>query len=198
MIQKRIGGLVLAAGRSSRMGRPKPELQLDGRSFLEHCIEVLQAGGCDPVVAVVAEARQAVAGPRPDVLWAQNADPGSEPIDSIRIGLALTPPDCAAVAVLPVDAPAVGAETVRRLLRAFRAAPDSHVVRPVHQGVPGHPTLFARGVFEQLMEPGLARGAETIVQRHSARCLDVPVDDPAIAGNINTPEDYQQLVQYHA
>ncbi len=195
MSQKRIGGLVLAAGRSSRMGHPKPELQLDGRSFLEHCIEVLRAGGCDPVVAVVAGAPPTGAGLRPDVLWAQNPDPGSEPIDSIRIGLAAIPPDCAAVAVLPVDAPAVGAETVRRLLQAFRGAPDSPVVRPVHQGVPGHPTLFARAVFPQLMEPGLTRGAETIVQRHSAACLDVPVDDPAVAGNINTPEDYQRLVQ---
>ena len=195
MSQKRIAGLVLAAGRSSRMGRPKPELQLDGRSFLEHCIEVLRAGGCDPVVAVVAGSGPTGASPRLDVLWAQNPDPGSEQIDSIRIGLAAVPPDCAAVAVLPVDAPAVGAETVRLLLRAFREAPDSPVVRPVHQGVPGHPTLFARAVFQQLMEPGLARGAETIVQRHAAARLDVPVDDPAVSGNINTPEDYQQLVQ---
>ncbi|HEX9106177.1 MAG TPA: nucleotidyltransferase family protein [Longimicrobiales bacterium] len=192
---ERIAGIVLAAGASSRMGRPKPELTLGGKSFLERCIEALRAGGCDPVVAVVAEARQAAARERPGVLWAQNAEPGSEQIESIRIALAEIPPDSAAVLVLPVDAPAVRAQTVRTLIQAFQASPAAHVVRPVHQGRPGHPTLFARAVFEQLCEPGLTHGAETIVTRHSASRLDVPVDDPGIVGNVNTPTDYERLVE---
>lgn len=192
-----IGGIVLAAGMSSRMGRSKAELMLDGRSFLERCIDLLRQAGCEPVVGVVASAEQAFPKPRKHVLWAQNPEPGSQQIESIRIGLATLPEECAAALVLPVDAPAVKPETVRALMDAFRAAePGSvHVVRPVNAGSPGHPTLFARTVFEQLNEPGLTQGAETIVQRHSASRIDVPVDDPGIAGNVNTPEDYQRLVQ---
>ena len=190
-----IAGIVLAAGASSRMGRPKAELTLAGKSFLEHCIEALLAGGCDPVVAVVGEARQASARERPGVLWAQNREAASEPIESIRIGLAQVPPESAALLVLPVDAPAVRPETVRALVAAFRASPGAHVVRPVHDGAPGHPTLFARVVFQQLREPGLAQGAETIVTRHSASRVDVPVDDAGIAGNVNTPADYVRLVK---
>ncbi len=97
--------------------------------------------------------------------------------------------------MLPVDAPAVRPGTVRALIEAFQAAPGAHVVRPVHDGKPGHPTLFARAVFEQLLQPGLTHGAETIVTRHSASRLDVPVDDPGIAGNVNTPADYERLVK---
>lgn len=197
MSERRIGGIVLAAGMSSRMRRPKAELQLGSRSFMEHCVEALRSGGCDPVVVIVAEAGQASARERPGVVWAVNPDEESEQIDSIRIGLGTLPPDCVAAAVLPVDAPAVRPETVRTLLDAFLAAPPgrAHVVRPVHAGAPGHPTLFARDVFGQLAEPGLTHGAETIVQRHSASRIDVPVDDPGIAGNVNTPADYERLVQ---
>lgn len=195
MTEPRIAGIVLAAGRSSRMGQPKPELTLEGRSFLEQCIHRLRRGGCDPVVAVVAQARQASAKPRKGLLWAQNADPESEQIESIRIGLAAVPAECAAAIVLPVDAPAVRPKTVRRLIEAFAAAPDAHVVRPVFRGQPGHPTLFARPVFAQLLEPGLSQGAETIVQRHAASRLDVEVEDPGVTGNVNTPDDYRRLVR---
>ena len=192
---ERIAGIVLAAGASSRMGRAKAELVLEGKTFLEHCIGALLAGGCDPVVAVVGEARQTSAREWPEVLWAQNPEPASQQIESIRIGLAQIPPESAAVLVLPVDAPAVRPETVRTLVAAFRAAPGAHVVRPLHDGAPGHPTLFARVVFEQLGEPGLTHGAETIVARNAASRVDVAVDDPGIAGNVNTPADYMRLVK---
>src|SRR5512146_2769157 len=80
-----VDGIVLAAGRSSRMGRPKAGLELDGRTFLERCVSLLQEGGCRAVVVVVA------AGAAPDlpgdVVQAVNPDAGSQQIDSIRIGL---------------------------------------------------------------------------------------------------------------
>lgn len=197
MNEERIGGIVLAAGMSSRMRRPKAQLQLGGRSFMDQCTDALRGGGCDPVVVVVGEGAQAPAHEGDGVIRAVNPAQGSEQIESIRIGLATLPADCAAAAVLPVDAPAVRPDTVRALLVAFRAAApgSAHVVRPVFGGEPGHPTVFARAVFGQLAEPGLTHGAETVVQRQSASRLDVPVDDPGIAGNVNTPEDYERLVQ---
>lgn len=197
MTESRIAGIVLAAGASSRMGRPKPELELEGRTFLQRCIEVLLAGGCELVVAVVANPATAPAERREGVLWARNARKGSETIDSIRIGLAEVPTDCAAALILPVDAPAVRPETVQRLIAGFRAASRAEMVRPVYAGRPGHPTLFARGLFAELAEPGLAHGAQTIVQRHSTGRVDVPVEDPGVIGNVNTPEDYRRLVERH-
>jgi len=199
MIQTHAGaidGIVLAAGRSSRMGRSKAELELGGRSFLERCLDALLGGGCCSVVVVLGggEARGDARG---GVAYVLNPDPASEPIDSLRIGLAALPADSAGVAVLPVDAPAVRTDTLRRLIAAFRTASDAsgRVVRPVHDGTAGHPTIFARALFPELRAGGLARGAESVVAAHAAARLDVEVDDPGIAANVNTPDDYDRLLE---
>jgi molybdenum cofactor cytidylyltransferase len=192
-----VDGIVLAAGLSSRMGQPKADLVLDGRSFLDHCIALLRQGGCRSV-AVVAGARAAArATGLDDVVYTLNPDPASPQIASIAIGLAALPADSAAAAVLPVDAPAVRPETVRRLIAAFRgAAPGTAlIVRPVYRGRAGHPTLFAHPLFPELSGARLPRGAESVVERHAGARLDVEVDDPAIALNVNSPEDYRRLLE---
>ncbi len=196
-----VAGLVLAAGRSGRMGRPKAELELEGRTFLERCIDALLGGGCRSVVVVLGGAtppgETGPAGAREGVVYTHNPDPASQQIDSIRIGLAALPADSAGAAVLPVDAPAVRADTVRRLIDAFRAARGTSglVVRPVHGGLAGHPTIFARALFPELSRAGLPHGAESVVEAHAAARLDVEVADAGIAGNVNTPGDYDRLVE---
>lgn len=185
-----VDGLVLAAGRSSRMGRDKADLDLDGSTFLERAVATLRAGGCRAVVAVLPGEQEP--GNPLGATSAVNPDPGSEQIVSIRIGLSALSGDTAAVLVLPVDAPAVRAETVRSLIAAFQAT-GAPIVRPVHAGQPGHPTLFARAVFADLARDDLARGAETVVERHAAERLDVPVEDPGVTTNVNTPDDYLRL-----
>jgi len=192
-----IDGIVLAAGRSSRMGRRKAALELDGRSFLDRCLDALLAGGCRSVVVVLGGVEAARASARDGVAYARNPDPASQPIDSLRIGLAALPADSAGAAVLPVDAPAVRADTVRRLIAALRTAPGTSalVVRPVHDGTAGHPTIFARALFPELLAGELARGAETVVAAHAAARLDITVDDPGIAANVNTPADYDRLLE---
>ncbi len=191
-----VDGIVLAAGRSSRMGRPKAELLLDGRTFLERCVEALRQGGCRSVVVVLGGEAGAAEPAREGVVHARNPDPGSQPIDSLRIALETLPADSAGVAVLPVDAPGVRGNTVRTLIERFRAAPEAAalVVRPVHDGRPGHPTIFARALYPELRAGLLPRGAESVVLAHDAARLDVAVDDPAVLGNVNTPDDYDRLV----
>ncbi len=198
-----VDGIVLAAGRSSRMGRAKAELELAGRTFLERCIDALLGGGCRSVVVVLGGAPDAGAAARAGVVYTLNPDAGSQQVDSIRIGLAALPADSAGAAVLPVDAPAVRAETVRRLIEAFRGESEASgaggttglVVRPVHGGVAGHPTIFARALYGELSRGGLPRGAETVVEAHAAARLDVEVSDPGIGVNVNTPGDYDRLLE---
>lgn len=184
----KVAGLVLAAGRSRRMGAPKPLLEIDGRTFMEAAVAALRDGGCDRVTAVVATpgseaaARSAGADVAP-------GRPDGEQIDSLRAGLDTLPTDVAAAAVLPVDHPRVRPTTVRALLTAWRADPDA-VVRPALDGRPGHPTVFPRRLWEELRAPDLARGARTVVE--AARVVDVPVDDPGILLDIDTPEAYRR------
>lgn len=187
-----VDGIVLAAGRSLRMGAPKAELELGGRTFLRRAVDALRDGGCRSVVVVVGRRRDAAVAAEEGVVYTLNADPGSQQIDSLRIGLHALPADAAAAAVLPVDIPAVHPRTVRRLITDF-AAGGALVVRPTHDGRAGHPTIFARALFHELSAPGLPRGAETVLMAHAARIRDVAVDDPGILLDVNTPADLERL-----
>lgn len=184
-------GIVLAAGRSERMGRPKALLRVGERSFIRAGVETLMEGGCGDVVAVVAspeiEGEARLAGAR--VVW--NDAVGSEQIDSLRLGLDAANDDATAAVVLPVDHPLVRPETVRMLLAAHAARPDA-LVRPTHQGRAGHPTLFPRPVWRALLDDSLPRGARSVVDDPETARLDIPVEDDGILVDIDTPEAHDR------
>ncbi len=181
-------GLVLAAGRSSRMGEPKALLELEGRTFLQACVETLAAGGCGSVTAVVASPDAAFAARSAGAAIAQGR-PDGEQIDSLRGGLEELDSQVAAALVLPVDHPRVRPATVAALLAAWDRDPGA-IVRPVHDGRPGHPTLFPRTTWPALGDASLPDGARTVVE--SERVVDVAVDDPGVLIDIDTPDDLQR------
>lgn len=185
-----IGGVVLAAGRSERMGEPKPLLEIDGRTFLQATVAALRDGGCRTVVAVVGSPNAAFAARSAEAAIAQG-HPDGEQIDSLRSGLdglEEHDPDVDAAVVLPVDHPRVRPETVAALVDAWRSDPDA-IVRPVHDGRPGHPTVFPRRTWPALRDPGLGHGARSVVE--SERTVDVPVDDPGVLVDIDTPDQLE-------
>lgn len=194
----RVGGIVLAAGRSSRMGSAKSLLEIEGRTFLEHALGILAGGGCEPLVVVLPDG--ASAGRAGELARAGGAEAvenplaGAEQIDSLRIGLAALPEDVDAAVVLPVDHPLAGAETVRALVGAFGAS-GAPIVRPVYRDRPGHPVLFARAVWGELADPALDRGARDVVHRHAGEILDVPLDDRGVHVDVDTPDDYRREVE---
>ena len=183
-----VAGLVLAAGRSERMGEPKPLLEIEGRTFLRATVETLREGGCRGVTVVVGSPDAASAARSAGAAVVQGR-PAGEQIDSLRAGLDVLPDDVDAVAVLPVDHPRVRPATVGTLIGAWRAEPAA-IVRPVHGGRPGHPTLFPRRVWAALRDPDLPRGARSVVD--AERVVDVPVDDPGVLVDIDTPEAYER------
>ncbi len=193
-----VAGIVLAGGRSQRMGEPKALLPVEGTTFLERAVRVLAEGGCDPVVAVVpsGEAGESFlalatrAGARAVV----NPDPEAEQIDSLRHGLHALGGGVLGAAVLPVDHPRVQSTTVAALLAAFRES-GAPVVRPVHGERPGHPVVLARAVWKELEAPDLEHGARDVVHRHHGEIHEVQVDDPGVAIDVNTPEEYRRRVE---
>jgi len=186
-----VAGVVLAAGRSRRMGQPKPLLQVGRESFITHAVATLIHGGCRPVFAVTGAdateaARQAQDAGAQVVL---NAAPESEQIDSLRLALAAAG-DAAAVLVLPVDHPLIRSDTVRAILDAF-ARTGRPALRARFRGKPGHPALFARPLFDELRGP-LSDGAQEVLRRHADELLDVDVDDPGVLSDIDTPDDLRR------
>ncbi len=200
-----VAGVVLAAGRSRRMGHPKALLHVGGRTFITAAVEALRAGGCAAVVAVVGGAGQGgwtafpwsrqveEAAEAAGAIVVVNGLPESQQIQSFRLGLALLPPTITGALALPVDHPLVTAATVRRILEAHEAD-DAAILRPVHGGQPGHPTLFPRWTWEMLGDPTLPAGARSVVESPRTHTRDVPVDDLGVLADIDTPEAYDEWV----
>jgi CTP:molybdopterin cytidylyltransferase MocA len=197
----RVAGIVLAAGRSRRMGSPKPLLEIGGETFLARAVRVLREGGCDPVVAVVPPGEDARTmgeiARRVGAHAVENPDPSAEPIDSIQIGLGELADDVAAAVVMPVDVPLTSPGAVRAVVARWRAGSGSGrepapIARPIHDGRPGHPVLFARSVWQELAAPDLARGARDVVHRHHGAILEVDVADRGVTRDVDTPADYER------
>ena len=190
-----LDGIVLAAGRSTRMGQSKAQLEAaPGVTFLEHAVKALRAGGCRYVIAVVNDEEDWTAR-LADVSGAAvvvNEMKGSQQIDSIRLGLAALPEDSAGVMILPVDFPGLQPGTVETLVSTF-AKTRPPVIVPVHNGTPGHPVVFARSVFGELLAEPLPNGAESIVEAHAQDRVEVQVADPAVLVDVDTPEDYKRF-----
>lgn len=185
-----IHGIVLAAGFSRRMGRPKALLPLHERTFLESILNVYrsQEVPCWVVLGEDAENTAAVARvPREWVLV--NPRPEDGPLASLRIALRRVPPEAAAVFVHPVDHPLVRSQTLERMREEFLRT-GAPIVVPVFRARRGHPVLFGRSVFPELFEAPLEEGARWVVRLHRDEVREVEVDDPGVHGNINTPDDY--------
>lgn len=179
-------GVVLAAGASSRMGRPKALLPFDGRTAVEILSGTLRACGLD-VVAVVEP------GSEPEAEVARIGVPSvRNPIarlgrtGSVQFGWREARPGTG-ILVAPVDCPLVKEETCRALL----ARAGTHaIVRPVHAGRGGHPLLLAPELRGEVLALAPNASLRTVLHLDPRRRLDVEVDDPEILTNLDTPQDY--------
>lgn len=186
-----VAAVVLAAGASTRMGRPKALIEWRGRPFFVHCVERAEAVGCCPVVIVWGAA------PLPAFPGAvENRGWRDGPLSSLQVGLrAVLPADPSGVLVLTVDRPHVSEDTLRRLLEAHTRDPDV-VVQPKLGETTGHPVLHPRAVVNALLRLPPTDTVRTVLGRPAVRGtrVRVDVDDPAVLENLDTPEALQRLL----
>ncbi len=189
-----IRSIILAAGSSSRMGRPKALLDVGGLTFLDHILRNHRALGL-PVTVVLgehqAEIRAAVNLSEAAVLV--NPHPELGPLSSLKIGLESSR-EHQAVIIHPVDHPLVRMETLQALLDAHRNSPEGIII-PEFGARRGHPVLFPRLYFEELHAAPLDQGARYVVRTHPESAIAVKVPDEGVIQNIDTPEDYERLVR---
>ena len=198
-------GLILAAGESSRMGRdkallpwpPASEGQAPSRdSFLSAAIKSLTLS--TDFVLVVAGHNEAVLAPIAYASGASivvNPEPGRGQFSSLQVGLreVLNRGRDTAMITL-VDRPPASATTVQTLREAFEAAPQGvWALVPEFSGKHGHPYIAGRDLIERFLREPVTGNARDVEHRYQEHIQYLAVDDPNVALNINTPEDYASL-----
>jgi molybdenum cofactor cytidylyltransferase len=176
------------------MGRPKPLLTTGTQTFVGRILATLRQAGVSETVVVVRPGavevvREVVASGYARTV--ENPAPERGQLSSLLVGLdAVVGVDVSAVLVTLVDVPLVSAATVTTLLaRASRSS--APIVRAVHGGRHGHPVIFARAVFAALRAADADVGAKAVLRAHTVE--DVEVDDPGVAFDVDTPDDYARL-----
>ena len=181
--------IVLAAGASTRMGRPKALLEHRGRSFVACATLLAQQAGCAPIV-VVTGAVDLTDQNLPAQLVHNDTWPQGQ-LGSLQRGLAALV-DPAGVLVLTVDRPHLEVSTVVTLVAAFRTSPQFSW-QPLHAGRRGHPVIYPRSLLGPLAALPVTADPRELLRAHEALRRTIAVDDPAIHDNLDSPGDLARL-----
>ena len=191
-----ISGILLAAGESRRMGSPKALLRYQGQTFIERICTAFLTAGVDELIVVLgaraAQLRQALP-TQANLRTVENPRYFQGQLSSLMTGIGALSPESEAAVVNLVDHPLVTAETITALIASFRAAPLPILIA-AYQGRRGHPVLFSSQVYGEILAAPLDQGAKVVVRKDPSRVREVPLDDPGILADIDTPEDYTRHI----
>jgi CTP:molybdopterin cytidylyltransferase MocA len=194
-----IPAVVLAAGRSSRMGRAKATLPLDATdTFLTRIVRTFLDAGVDDVVVVVGHEADAIvssfsASGLP-ARFVVNHDYDRGQWSSLVAGLGVVDrPGVSATLMTLVDVPLVTSDTVRAVLACYRRT-HAPVVRPTAGSRHGHPLLVDRSLFAELRAADPAEGAKPVIRAHATAAGDIAIADEGSFRDIDTEEDYLRMI----
>lgn len=181
-----VGVLLLASGASRRFGSDKRLALLpSGLTLLEHMLAIIDSAGLPWRVT----ARQGDSLDIPHKLELLRADEGMA--SSIAEAVALLSDDFDALMILPVDLPLLRSDTLNRLARGVGR---DTLRRPVVDGQPGHPVVFGKAYYGDLVALAGEGGAQSVLNKHLQRLERVAVDDRGVCCDIDTPTALRELI----
>jgi molybdenum cofactor cytidylyltransferase len=206
-VSNRIAAVVLAAGMSRRMGRPKALLPLGRMSMIVRVVEpLLEIGSIDPIIIVTGSHAEQVTGAMDGctVEFAQNWDYQLGMLSSVKVGCRAVRDRCDGFLLLLGDQPLVRTSTLLQLLHRDMGlrpmldrshGPEARVtmVQPCYRGRRGHPLLFTADCIESILALPEDQTLKTFTQTIDASFIGV--DDPGVVTDIDTPEDYELALQ---
>ncbi len=194
---RKIGAVILAAGASLRLGRPKQLIEFKGTTLLRIAVEAALGAGCQPALVVLGSdrsmhdaARRILAGTKADILPNEHWPRGLG--TSLRAGLEkiASLPHVEGTLVLVCDQPFVSAEIIAALI-SLQETTHKPIVASSYGGTIGVPALFDRTCFHELLALPDDQGAKPVIQRDPGRVATLPF--PAGAIDIDTSADYDAL-----
>ena len=192
----RVAAVVLAAGRSTRMGGPNKLLaDVGGKPLVRIAVEQALASRANPVIVVTGHQRgdveAAVAGL--DVKTVHNPDFAQGLGTSLKVGVAAVPGENDGAIICLADMPQVNAALIDKLIAAFEPEKGALVVMPTFEGTRGNPVLWSRRFFPDLMAIEGDVGARHLIARYAEAATEVPVDGQEAFIDVDTPEALQTL-----
>ena len=192
----RIAAIVLAAGRSTRMGAANKLLaDVGGKPMLRHAVEAALASQARPVLVVTGhqadDVRAALAGL--DVGFVANPDFALGLSSSLKAGIRALPKAVAGALVLLGDMPRIEAAHLDAMIAAFASQAGAAIVVPMHEGRRGNPVLWPATLFREMLALEGDVGARRLMVRHASRVHEIDLGTDAVLMDVDTPEVLARL-----
>lgn len=189
-----VAAILLAAGRSRRMGAFKPLLPFGNKTVIESCVDYLREGGVTNVVVVLGHRANEIRDLVKNVTIAINPDPDSEMAASVVAGIRAINDDAKCVLIALADHPAVPSTVVSKLIDEWQHG--ARVVIPTWQNRGGHPVLIDLSFKPELTNlDRTAGGLRTLLKTHASEVKRLAVDSPFVARDMDTWDDYVALYE---
>ncbi|HUS72174.1 MAG TPA: nucleotidyltransferase family protein [Sedimentisphaerales bacterium] len=187
-----INAIVLAAGRSERMGKLKPLLKFNDTTFLGQIISVLKISDVDRITVVLgAEAetiKNSVDFSGTNIVINKDYQRGQ--LSSLIAAIEQAPQETDAILLCLVDNPFITREVVNKVVSKFKET-NNPIIVPVFNKERGHPTLFSRSLFNELLNAPEEKGARHVLYSNEGKILELEVSERGILIGIDTPENYK-------
>jgi molybdenum cofactor cytidylyltransferase len=187
-----IAAIVLTGGKSERMGRPKALLRFRGKTFLELILDAIREAEIENTRIVVGHHRDEIQQVFPALPLVYNPDYNDGMSTSVKAGLRALPQGVSGAGVFLVDHPLIDAATITLLAGKLR---PGHIVLPTYGDRRGHPVFFAAELFAEILALGPEEGLNQVVRRDPQRVIVVPVANSGVLQDIDTPEQFQNLLR---
>lgn len=191
----RVAALLLAAGKSSRMGANKMLAEIDGKPMVARTAQRLLSSHARPIIAVLGNMADAVdeALGRLPVERVNNPDFADGLSTSLKRGLAALSADVDGVVVCLGDMPLIAGRDLDRLIAAFNPLEGRAIVVPTRRGKRGNPILWSRQFFAEMMALSGDSGARKLIDEHADLVAEIEMDSDSILIDIDTPEALAEL-----
>ncbi|HYT58219.1 MAG TPA: nucleotidyltransferase family protein [Verrucomicrobiae bacterium] len=193
-----IVGVVLSAGESSRMGRPKALLPIEGQTFLERIVAALKKTQVGKIIVVLGHDAENMTREikHLPVEVLINSDYQLGQLSSLQTAVRHLQSDehCDGMLVHLVDHPYIDGKLVDLMIQRFYER-GKLIIVPRYQGKRGHPVIFSRSLFRELLDAPMEQGAKAVVNAHAKETLEIVADDEGVTIDIDTPDEYRHHVK---